>query len=47
MPTVWQPTQLLCVQPTVFYTQLISHMLHEIAWEYLVRKYFLYQLKLI
>lgn len=47
LPTLWQPTQLLCAQPTVFYTQLISHMLHQLPSEYLVGKYFLHQLKLI
>lgn len=47
LPTLWQPTQLFRVQPTLFYTQLIFHMLHELAGEYLVRKYFLHQLNLI
>lgn len=33
---LWQPTQLLCAQPTAFCTQLISHMRHELAAVYLV-----------
>lgn len=32
---LWQPTQWLCTQPTAFCTQLISHMHHEVATEYL------------
>lgn len=47
LPTLWHPTQLLRVLPTVFYTQLISHMLHELAGDFFWDgKYFLYQLKL-
>lgn len=34
LPTLWHPTQLLRVLPTVFYTQLISHMLHELARDF-------------
>lgn len=34
LPTLWHPTQLLRVQPTVFYTRLISHVLHESARDF-------------
>lgn len=44
--TPWQPTRSLLVRPTVFYTQILSHVRPELTREYLLSRCFLQPLKL-